>query len=64
MILNQDQPLFIHTFGRAIRVIAMFQSTDEANRFMKINPEQGVLACYGPMIFMAKTNDLGFKIEI
>jgi hypothetical protein len=64
MILNQDQPLFIHTFGRAIRVTAMFQSADEANHYLEINPEQGVLACYGPMIFLARNRDLGFNIEI
>jgi hypothetical protein len=64
MILNQDQPLFIHTFSRAIRVTAIFQSADEANQFMEINPEQGVLACYGPLIFVARNRDLGFKIEI
>ena len=51
MILVPDQPLFIHTFGRAIRVTAIFQSADEANQCMEINPEQGVLACYGPMFF-------------
>ena len=63
MILNQDQPLFIHSFGRAIRVTAIFQSADEANQFMEIDPEQGVLACYGTFVFVARNSDLGFKIE-
>lgn len=49
MILNKDQPLFIHTFGRAIRVTAIFQSADQANQFMEINPEQGRACLLWPL---------------
>jgi len=64
MILNSDQPLYIHTFGRAIRITAIFQSADEANQFMGCNPGQGVLACYNTLIFVAQNRDLGFKVKI
>lgn len=64
MILDPDQPLYVHALGREIRVTAVFQTADEANAFMEGNPGQGVLACYGPLICFARLSDLGFKIEI
>jgi len=62
MFLEQDQPLFIHTFGRAIRITAVFLTADDTNHYLDSNPEQGILACYDPLIFVARNNDLGFKI--
>jgi hypothetical protein len=63
MILNPDQPLYVHTLGRAFRVTALFQSPDVANGFMEANPGQGVLACYGPLICLALVSDAGFTIK-
>jgi hypothetical protein len=62
MILEQNQSLFIHTIGRAIRVTGVLQTADDTNHYLKINPEQGVLVCYGPLIFVARNSDLGLKI--
>jgi hypothetical protein len=64
MILASDQPLYVHTLGRAIRVTAIFQSADEANGFMAAKPGQGVLACYSPFRYLALMSNIGFKIEM
>lgn len=62
MILSPDQPLFIHTFGRAVRVTAIFTDPDSANRFMDQNQSHGVLAEYAPFVLLAELSDLGMPL--
>lgn len=59
MILTPEQPLYIHTMGRAFRVNAVFDKTDKANAYLESHPGQGVIAVYGFLIFIATNDDPG-----
>lgn len=66
--LDDNEVLYIRAMGKALRVVAIAHSDDEANAFMeKHMPRTGVVACFGKgeryRVYMADMNDMGVKIE-
>lgn len=49
----------IRSMGKNIRVVAIADNDDEANKFMERNRDTGVIACFGPLVFIAELNDRG-----
>lgn len=62
MILTSEQPLHIHTMGRAFRVRAVFDTTETANAYLESHPGHGVIAVYGSLIFIASNDDPGIGL--
>lgn len=52
-IMKKDEHLWIHSMGKRFRVYAIFCNEDEANRYMERNDRAAVIACHGPLIFVA-----------
>lgn len=53
------EQLHIYSMGKRLRVIAIANDTDEANRFMAEHDEAAVIACLGPFILLANKYDQG-----
>ncbi|MFO1038421.1 MAG: hypothetical protein U1E45_16410 [Geminicoccaceae bacterium] len=53
---------FVHTMGKAIRVIDMFPTDDEVNAYMATHPEAALLAIIGGMRLLAEKHDHGIAL--
>jgi hypothetical protein len=63
MTLTDQQPFFIHTMGRSVRVTAIFTDEAAANAFMAQTPGHGVIDVYGPYIFLASVYAKGTELR-
>lgn len=63
MKLADHQAIYVRSMGKALRVTAMFTDVAEANQYMEKNLDDGVIAEYGGVIFLANVYDTGVKIE-
>jgi hypothetical protein len=63
MQLKPDQVLYVQGGrGRLHRVTAVFNDVDAANTYMATAPGEAVIAVFGPVIFVARTDDAGFPL--
>jgi hypothetical protein len=60
MKLTPHQRLFIDSdVGPRVRVTAIFHDVDAANAHMEQHQDEGVLAVFGPYVFLANNLDKG-----
>lgn len=57
--LPHDRPMSVLAFGRAVRVLAIATTADEANDAMRADPRLSCLAEIGPFVLLADMNDMG-----
>ncbi len=57
MKLGNFQELKIHSMGKIIAVTAIFHSDDDANRYLVLHRDEGVIAEFKPYIFIANLYD-------
>jgi len=50
---------YIRSMGKALRVTAIFESDEEANKYMSSHRDQGVVSQFGPYIFIASLYEMG-----
>jgi hypothetical protein len=60
--LTATEHLCIRSMGKALRLMAIADNDDDANRFMMRNDRAAVVACLGPLILMADKHDNGTDI--
>lgn len=59
---KEDEYLWIYSMGKKMRVTAITDNDKEANAHMeKTGVREGVIACFGPFVFMANLYDRGEK---
>lgn len=58
-IAREDDRLLIQSMGKALRVTAIYSTDDDANSHMQRHPNDAVIACFGPFVFLANKYDLG-----
>ena len=63
MKLAPEQIMYVRSMGKALRVVAIFRTDDEANAFMEKNRDTGVVAVFGDLVLVANLYDKGVKIE-
>jgi len=63
MTLTDDQPLYIGALGKAVLVTAIFVSDEDTNAYLDKQPDESVIAQYGPFIFVARKDDQGKSVE-
>ena len=49
--------------GKLLLTTAIFTDRDEANKYMNNNKDEGVIAVYGNLIFLANLYDHGVNYE-
>lgn len=54
--------LFFHTMGRAVAVIAVADTDEEANAYMERTPGASVIHCHAGLVIMADKSDEGRKL--
>ena len=54
---KESEQLRICSMGKKLRVTAIATSDEEANEHMRKNPDDAVVACLGPFVFMANKYD-------
>ena len=62
MKLKPEHMLYVRSMGKALRVVAIFTSADESNRYMETHRDTGCVAEFGPYIFLANLHDHGITI--
>ena len=60
--LADHQALYVRSMRKALRVTAIFTDDSEANAHMAKHPDDAVVACFGPFIFLASRRDKGADI--
>ncbi len=60
--LTDTEHFYIRSMGKALRLVAIADNDDDANRFMMRNDGAAVVACLGPLVLMADKNDNGIDI--
>lgn len=53
------EKLYIRSMSKSFLVTAIFDNDKEANEFMEKNENQVVIACFGPLVFLADKYDQG-----
>jgi hypothetical protein len=54
--------LYIRSMGKALRVVAIADSTDDANRYCETHPNAAVVAEIGSLVLLADKYDHGERI--
>ena len=62
MRIPKELTLYIRSMGKALRVTAIFQDVDEANKYMEQNKDEGVVAEFNGMVLLADLYDHGAEI--
>lgn len=60
--LTDTEHFYIRSMGKALRLVAIADNDDDANRFMMRNDRAAVVACLGPLILMADKHYNGIVI--
>lgn len=58
--IPDDTPLFMLALGRAVRILAIATTPEEANSAMVADPCLSCLAEVGPFVLLASKDDMGF----
>lgn len=61
MKLQDHQTIYVRSMGKDLRVTAVFTNDDDANTYMEKNRDEGVIAVYGDVVFLANVYDHGTK---
>ena len=62
MKLTPEQVIYVRSMGKALRVTAIFDNESDANSYMERHRDQGVIAEFKPLIFIANLYDRGTEI--
>lgn len=60
---TEDDSIYIQTFGKFVQVVFIANSNKQANEFLEVNDDCGVLKTVGNLVFIANIHDLGFHEE-
>ena len=60
--MTDTEHLYVRSMGKALRLMAIADTDDDANRYMMRNDRAAVVACFGPLILMADKHDNGTAI--
>ena len=52
-LASTHQAFLVRSMGKVFRVTAIFHDDKEANAYMEKNPDEAVMACFGPYILIA-----------
>jgi len=52
-IAKTDEHLYVYSMGKRFRVLAIFDTDDEANAYCAKHDAAAVIACFGPMVVVA-----------
>lgn len=63
MKLKETEILYVRTMGKAIRVTAVFDNDEDANKYMEKNRDEGLVAEFGELRLIANLYDKGVRIE-
>lgn len=64
MRLNDKQKLYIRSMGKMLRVTAVFTNDDKANAYMARHRDEGVVAVFEPLVFLASLHDHGTVVKL
>lgn len=53
---KESEDIQIHSMGKRFRIVAIASNDDAANKFCTNHSNCGVIACLGPLIFIAELN--------
>ena len=62
--LLEHQQMYVRSMGKLLLVTALFTDDDAANRWMERNPDHGVIAVYGDVVFLAHLHDKGLEVNV
>jgi len=62
MRVGATEHLYIRSMGKALRVVAVAATDDEANADMERHPTWAVVACFPGRIYLADRYDPGVRI--
>jgi hypothetical protein len=57
MRLEVNQLLYVGSLGKAVRVTAIFTSVQDSNGYLAAHSDEGVVAEFGPYVFIANNQD-------
>jgi hypothetical protein len=60
--LKEHQKIYTRRMGKAFTTTAITTTDAEANEYCKKHPDEGVIAVYGNLVFIANMYDPGIKI--
>jgi len=60
--MTETETLYVRSMGKALRLLAIADNDDDANRYMSRNDRAAVVACFGPLVLMADKHDNGTTI--
>ncbi len=66
MIIKLKQPeqtVYVRSMGKALRILAIVSTVDEANKLCTVHTDWAVVAEYGGLIFLADRYDHGTPIH-
>jgi len=52
-IAKTEEHLHVYSMGKRFRVLAIFDTDDEANAYCEKHDEAAVIACFGKMVIVA-----------
>jgi hypothetical protein len=58
-ITTDTENLYVRSMGKLLRVVAMFDNDDDANKYMENHDETAVVACFGSFVLLANKYDKG-----
>ena len=61
--LKDHQSIYVRSMGKALPVTAIATSDDEANEHCRKHSDDGVIAVYGELVFMANMYSRGLPIQ-
>jgi len=62
MKLTDNQTIYVRSMNKALKVVAICSTDDEANDFCEKNVDTGVIAVFGELVFIANLYDRGVQI--
>lgn len=58
-----DPPIYVQSFGKAVRIVAIARNSGESNAYMEANPGTGVIDATGDFTLIAPLDDLGREFK-
>jgi len=62
MKLGPTEFVYVRSMGKALRITAICSSVTEANDYCERHVDEGVIAEFGPLVFIANLYDKGVAI--
>ena len=57
--LRETEQLYFRSMGKALRVVAICSTDDEANKYMEKHDDTAVIGCTGPFVILCRKWDKG-----